>query len=354
MSTHPNPLMSPELDKLATDFLWNADNALKDSSPFYERLARRIADDPEMLALAAHAQPHQPVMNMLFAAVHYLLMSGIDDPLALFYADLWRKPNVIDDPYPIFRAFSLEHADEIIALLRTRRVQTNEVARCALFLTAFGLVSHRLGRQPFAMIEVGTSAGLNLNWDKYAYDYGDGNMYGEAHSRVALKCELRGKLRPTIPTPLPEVYSRAGIDLNPNDVLDDDAMRWLRALVWPEQLDRAERLLRAISLARQFPPPLLQGDALELTPRLIQETPREIPIVLFHSFVLNQMPDAMRTRYYELLAAHSEGRALFDIAIEPGTSPIQMVLTSYQNGTTTQEPLATVGQHGRWLEWTHT
>lgn len=353
MSANLNPLMSPELHTLAQDFIWNADNALKDSSPFYERLARRIADDPEMLALAAQAQPHQPVMNLLFSAVHYLLMSGIDDPLTLFYADLHRKPNIIDDPYPIFRAFSLEHAAEIIALIRTHRVQTNEVARCSLLLPAFGLVSQRLGGEPFAMIEVGASAGLNLNWDKYAYDYGDGHVYGELSSPVVLQCELRGHLRPPIPAALPLVHSRAGIDLNPNDVFDDDAMLWLRALVWPEQHDRAERLRRAILLAQLFPPPLVQGDALELTPRLIQEIPREIPIVLFHSFVLNQVSAEMRARYYDLLAANSHGRLLYDIAIEPSIWPTQMVLTTYHHSNRTQEPLASTDHHGRWLEWTY-
>lgn len=119
-----NPLLSPELHTLSQDFIWNADPA--------------------------------------------------------------RNPNLVDDLYPIFRAFSLEHADEIISLISARRVQTNKVARCALFLPAFGLVSRRLDGEPFAMMEVGASAGLNLNWDKYAYDYGDGKIYGEPLSRVTL------------------------------------------------------------------------------------------------------------------------------------------------------------------------
>lgn len=348
-----NPLIAPELHTLAQDFLWNAEHVLKDSSPFYEGLARRIANDPELLALAAHTQPHQPAMNMFFSAVHYLLLSGIDDPLEQFFADLTAKPNTAEDAYPVFRAFCLAHPTEMIALLSTRRVQTNEVARCALFLPAFGLVSDELGGQPFALVEVGSSAGLNLNWDRYGYDYGNGQIYGETASSVILKCELRGDVRPPLPAEMPPVYSRMGIDLHPNNVLDADAMLWLRALVWPEQHERAERLRRAITLAQQYPPPLVAGDALELVPRLIQETPRAVPIVLFHSFVLNQVPAEMRARYYELLAANSQGRGLFDVAVEPSRWPTPMVLTTLQGEDVTQETLATADHHGRWLEWTY-
>jgi hypothetical protein len=346
-----NPLISPKLHTLAQDFLWNAENTLADSSPFYARLARRVADDPEILTLAAHTPPHQPVMNLLFSSVHYLLLRGIEDPLAMFFQDLTREPNTQDDPYPFFRAFCLEHADEIIGLLRTRRVQTNEVARCSLLFPAFALISQRVGAQPLALIEVGSSAGLNLNWDRYAYKYGDGVLYGDVSSPVVLQCELRGELRPLLPREFPNVASRVGIDLNPNDVLDDDAMLWLRALIWPEQHDRADRLQKAIALARQAPPQLFQGDALELAPRLIQQTPPEIPTVLFHSFVLNQVPRELRTRYYELLAEHSSGRMLFDVAIEPSAWPCPMVLTTFQNSTPIQETLATCDYHGRWLEW---
>ncbi len=356
-----NPLISAQPQPLAQDFLWNAENVFADATPLYDTLARRIAYDNEILALAAHAQPHQPAVNLLFSSVHYLLLRGTstalgiepDDPLRNFYADLTRKPNTRDDPFPIFRAFCEKHAAEIIALVRTRRVQTNEVARCALFLPAFMLLAQRV--QEFAMIEVGSSAGLNLNWDRYAYNYGDAVWYGDVASRVKLQCAARGGIRPPLKTEMPRVVSRTGIDLNPNDVFDDDAMLWLRALVWPEQIERAERLQNAIAIARAFPPRVAQGDALELTPRVISEitqaTSNATPIVLFHSFVLNQVPQELRARYYELLAEQSAGRVLFDLAIEPSAWPAPLILTTFENGARAQKTLAACDHHGRWLEW---
>jgi hypothetical protein len=147
------------------------------------------------------------------------------------------------------------------------------------------------------------------------------------------------------------VATRLGIDLHPNDVFDGDAMLWLRALVWPEQLERAERLERAIALAREFPPRLLGGDVLEVLPGALDEIPRETPVVLFHSFVLNQLPGELRVRYYDLLADKSGGRRLFDLAVEPSEWPAHMVLTTFQEGRRTRETLASCDHHGRWLEW---
>ncbi|HZQ06385.1 MAG TPA: DUF2332 domain-containing protein [Anaerolineae bacterium] len=349
-----NPLISPELHTLAEEFLWNAEHVFHGDSPLYEKLARRIVNDPEILALAAHTPPRQPPSNLLFASVHYLLLRGKDDPLAIFYPDLTRKPDTTDDPYPVFRAFCLEHADEIIPLVETRRVQTNEVARCSFFFPAFTLIASRVHHEPLALIEVGSSAGLNLNWDRYAYDYGDDKLYGDTNSSILLKCELRGAHRPSLPNgeyEFPRAASRVGVDIHPNDVNDDDAMRWLRALVWPEQLDRAERLQQAIALAREFPPRLLAGDALELVPPLLAEIPPSAPVVLFHSFVLNQISSDARAQYYALLEQHSAERELFDVAVEPQEWPAPLVLTTLYRGERAGATLASCDYHGRWLEW---
>lgn len=351
--------MTEQAYSLADHFRWDAAHVFADSSPLYAKLANQIADDPEMLALAAVSQPHQPYVNLLFAAVHYLLLRDPDDPLALFYADLARKPVTDSDPYPIFRAYSLEHAAEITALVGNRRVQTNEVARCALFLPAFELVARRSGHVPCAFIEVGSSAGLNLNWQRYGYDYGDRVVRGNVLSTVLLECVMRGDLRPPLPNgALLSASSaaaqplRLGIDLHPNDVNDDDAMLWLRALVWPEQVERGTRLARAIAIAREHPPQLVAGDALELAFEFLPRIPATTPVILFHSFVLNQVSSEARAAYHERLGAHSRGRVLYDIAIEPEDMPAPLVLSTYADGTATSETLARCDHHGRWLEWT--
>ncbi|MCG3140222.1 MAG: hypothetical protein HDKAJFGB_01268 [Anaerolineae bacterium] len=341
-----NPSIAPELHDIAASFRWNAEHVLGDSSLLYQKLAYRVADDADLLALAAHAQPHQPPMNLLFGAVHYLLLRATDDPLKNFFPDLARKPNRQDDPFPIFRAFCLENADALAQLISSRRVQTNKVARCALFLPAFEWIARRVAYKPFALLEVGASAGLNLNWDRYAYAYGDGVFCGDADATVVLPSAVRGA-RPPLPQAFPRVQTRAGIDLNPMDVFDDDAMLWLRALVWPEQRDRAERLRRAIALAREFPPRVEQGDARTQVAAWARAIPPDTPIVLFHSFVLNQVDAAAREQYYAQLRGLDVERVWFDVAVEPQTWPARLSVTT----RATQTTLALCDHHGRWLEW---
>lgn len=343
-----NPLIAPGLYDIAASFRWNAEHVLGDSSPLYQNLASHVADDPDLLALAAHAQPHQPPMNLLFGAVHYLLLRGMDHPLRNFFPDVAHIPNTRDEPYPIFRAFCLERADEVRALIAARRVQTNEVARCALFLPAFEYAARRVQHVPFALIEVGASAGLNLNWDRYAYAYDDDAFCGDVNASILLTCELRGVCRPRLPQTFPQVYSRAGVDLNPNDVFDDDAMLWLRALVWPEQSQRAERLRHAIALARAFPPRVVRGDALTQLAESARDIPLDVPIVFFHSFVLNQADAGAREQYFAQLRALDAERVWIDLALEPDEFPAHLIATT----RTGQTMLARCDHHGRWLEWT--
>jgi len=50
---------------------------------------------------------------------------------------------------------------------------------------------------------------------------------------------LQGAMLPPIHAGLPQVTTRIGIDLHPIQADDPQAMRWLRALVWPEHPERA-------------------------------------------------------------------------------------------------------------------
>ena len=151
--------------------------------------------------------------------------------LAAYYPDLTAEPRPIEDAYPVFRAYCLQHAGEIRALVTTRRVQTNEVRRCAPLLLALQTVWERGGRRPLALVEVGASAGLLLNWDRYAYEYRAENIAktaGDPSSPLHIVSALRGEVTPPLPETLPPVAWRAGADIHPIDVYDERETRWLR------------------------------------------------------------------------------------------------------------------------------
>src|SRR5438132_2612180 len=230
------------LEKTARLFHYFAGTIYADRSPLYMNLALRVAEDPELLKLAASAKEKAALPNLFFAAVHLLLLKGAHHQLAAFYPSLNNSSRHYEYVYPYFRSFVLEHGEEIPEIMMTHSVQTNEVGRCAVLVPAFGLVAAQTKRQPLTMIEIGSSAGLTLLWDRYHYRYREGLECGDPNSPVKIECSLRGKMRPPILGQLPKVTSRTRIDLSPIDVHNAENVQCLRAIVWPDNQTRARQL----------------------------------------------------------------------------------------------------------------
>ena len=188
--------------ELAATFRHFAGRRCGDYAPLYAHLGTRIAGDAELLAIAAHASPGQSPPDLMLAAVHYLLARQPHHPLARYYPTLTPGPDT-GDAFPGFRAFCLDHRDELTRLVASRRVQTNEVRRCCYLLPALMAAGAMAAPRPLALIEAGASAGLNLSLDSYAYDYGTGNTIGDPGSPLLLRCRLDGDIQPPLGLPCP-------------------------------------------------------------------------------------------------------------------------------------------------------
>ena len=268
---HPLGSDEPALNHLAKAFEKAAHKLYMPDCPLYSILSSSVALDRELLALAAHTRQGQAPTILLFYVVHYLLLRGEKQPLAKFYASLTDNPAPPDDAPTVFADFCREHREEIRGLITTRLVQTNEVLRSALLLPAIVLAAEKAVGAPLALVGLGASAGLNLFFDRYGYDYGRGLRCGDLSSLLQLSCELRGSPRPPIPTVMPKIASRIGIDLNPLDVRNHDEYLWLFAQIWPENSfkSRAERLRLAVELVRRTPPRLITVMLLRFCQRLL-------------------------------------------------------------------------------------
>jgi hypothetical protein len=155
-------------------------------SPLYEALALRIAEDDELLALCANTQPGQQPANLLFAALQYIASDEPGAAAAMYDAS---------DPQgacEAFRRVALRHRDAVRDLVATRRVQTNAVGRCAFIALGLSRAARLFPGRVIALIEIGTSAGLNLLVDRYHIDYGDAGTTGPADSTVRLRSRLEG------------------------------------------------------------------------------------------------------------------------------------------------------------------
>jgi hypothetical protein len=337
------------------------------SSLLYERLSLAIATDDRVLSLMAEAPIRQRRPNLLFAAVHDLLLSGEGGELRRFYPSL---PDGGDahagDPWPPFRAFCISHHARLAGLLRARATQTNEPRRSALLLPALGIASRRSRDRPMAMVDIGASAGLNLLFDAYGYDYGAGRATGPAESIVRIACELRGRHRPPIPTAFPEVAHRVGLDRRPLDVSDEDDVRWLRACVWPEHRLRRRLLDAAIEIARPLPPRVVRGDAVDMLPVLADEVPPRMPLCVLHTATLTYFSEPERAAFADVVGRLARTRSVVWIALEGhGSSPASGVIrpdevrpgagvlsfTAFPGGERRDHLLAYADMHGGWMEW---
>ena len=329
-------------------------------SPLYERLSLGVSSDPEVLAIAANRREGQPAPNLFFAAVHAVLAKEKAHRLARFYPDLSEDPDR-GDPYPAFRGFCLERRERIEEIISVRAVQTNVVRRSALLLPAFARAIGRSARRPvsfqvslpFSLIEIGASAGLNLYWDRYGYDYGGRVRWGDSTSPVQLTTAAQGEIVPPVPDTIVNIERRVGLDLEPVFLDSEESVSWLRALIWPERRDEAELLRRAMELVRADPPQLLSGDALDLLPEVLDAVPPESTPCIFHSHTLNQFPTEARERFAGLVREFGEGRDLHLISLESrrGQDNSELDLTSYRGGVETWEHLATCDSHGYRIRW---
>jgi len=322
------------------------------ASPLYRELSTLIARDSELLCLLTTSKERQPIPNLFLGAVHYLLLQGKTHPLASFYATITADVRPAEAAFPHFKAFCLENRDPILKLLECRRVQTNEVGRCAFLLPAFELVRRRSGNRPLALLEVGSSAGLLLLCDHYFYKYSSGKTVGSQDSPVRIECELRGERHPPIPHTFPEVNERRGLDLHPVDLRNPDEALWLLALVWPDQPKRAERLRRAIELASSAPPIVVEGHANDALPRELSRRPRSCSLCVFHCHALNQFTLEEREEFARILAAGSDQGGIYRLSLESPDSCAQMTLSYFEGGKLAKEELlANYQPHGQWLEW---
>lgn len=323
-------------------------------SPLYHHFSEGMQHDPEMLALLSLVDTDQPMYVLFFSMVNLLALRLRHPLLTEFYPYFCPHPRPVSEAYPVFRAFCLDHTEELRTLLPFATLQTNEVTRCANLLPAFEIISRRAGRQPLALIEVGASAGLNLNWDRYGYRYGN-LLVGDHTSPVQIACTLKGRHLPPFPEVMPVVAERIGIDLaplNPLSTLDTD---WLLSCIWPEETRRYQVLMAAIALAKKHPPNLLAGDASLVLADVLASIAPEATICLWHSYALTQGPKVVYEQVIQQLLDASQTRDLYHLSLEmdPARWPQpRLELFTYRDGKlASYDWLATCEVHGEQMEW---
>jgi hypothetical protein len=269
----------------------------------------------------------------LLGGLHYLALSRGIDP--------W------DDP----AAAIAEHGAWLRRFVDEHAVQTNEVQRSWMLLPCFLEIARRTGVETLDLVELGSSAGLNLVWDRYRYRYGAGE-WGPPDPSLELTGEERRPVAAELLDVRVRVRSRRGLDLSPIDVTSPEGALLLKSFVWADQTARLERLDRAIETLREDPPILERGEIAERLPALLAERQLGALTVVYATAVLGYLGD----RQAEVLAALEHAGQAFPLAFLWTGQP-----TEGEHGywglwvrlwpEDERLLLGHAGFHGQWLEW---
>ncbi|MGG5171414.1 DUF2332 domain-containing protein [Pseudarthrobacter sp. J1738] len=297
-------------------------------SPCFEEWATSVASDTEVKAWIATLPQIKQQPNLVFAAARW---NGVAAP----------------GPYSGLRSALLDNPSPIRRTIMERATQTNEVGRLATLTPVFSQIGTESGR-PLALVEAGASAGLCLYPDRYNYDWSPHHRLKGADGPL-LVCQVSGE--PPQPVRLPAIAWRSGLDLNPLDVNDDDAMAWLTNLVWPEQEERRSRLKSAIDIARNDPPYLVRGNILSDLRAQIDAAAPYGEVVVFHSAVIAYLTAEERGQFHALMTELvAEGACRW---VSNEASNVLPEITATAPEAPRDRSTFVLGLNGQAVAWTH-
>lgn len=285
----------------------------------------------------------------LIGGLHRLVLDGAAPDLAKHYPSVGGAPTATfaKDVVQTVAAFE----SDLRAALK-QQVQTNEVGRSNALLGGFLAIAGAT-QLPLRLLEIGSSAGLNLFWDQFAYA-NDTFEWNANQSDVLLKTEWSGPA-PECLSAKPVIVERAGCDVAPVDIHDDDACRSLESFIWADQADRLKRLRGAIAVARRGQYRLEQADAGDWITKELVNLKDGACTVIFHSIMWEYMPEATQDKVSsEIRRAGEQATAEAPVAWlrleldRPSAFPL-LKLTLWPSGE--DRILGTAHFHGAWVKW---
>lgn len=281
-------------------------------------------------------------------ALHRLARSGHAPGLAGVYPPNVAQPSAL---WPAITAAIADH-DAFLTAFLASPPQTNETGRSAAILGGALTIAAETGL-PLQTYEIGASAGLNLHFDRYAYDLGVGR-WGDPGAAVRLSCAWTGAT-PQLDAPL-RILDRSGCDVNPLDPLLQSDRERLLAYVWPDQAERLARMQTALAHAGARSERVERADAAEWVERRLSEpAPAGCVRVLLHTVVWQYLPAETRVRLsrrIEAAGAAATERAPFAwlrMEADGDQGSAALALNLWPGGAL--RLLGRADFHGRWVRW---
>jgi hypothetical protein len=325
-------------------------------SHMYGDLFTALAEDYEdggrtyaILAGRSDRPVHDAIPLRLAGALHRVVLEGLEPRLARHYPSMGGSPG--EDFTADFIGYMKDHIDSIEMGLG-QQVQTNEVGRSVVHL----VLSHwltTLDVTEFDFLEVGASAGLNLNFDKFYACFGQLRM-GSQQSPLRFMGDWFANA-PDVPRIGATVRRRRGTDISPIDIRNSDEATRLLSFIWPDQKARFERTQFAIDIAREHPPIVDNASADTWIVQQLQRD-QDCATVVFHSIVWQYLGKDVQQQFKDSMMQFGESATkkapLIWARMEP-SGPVADVRVTVWNGKKkpSEFRLAEVGYHGQNFTW---
>jgi len=191
-----------------------------DASPLYKRVALALSESDQALRAIESAPARRRNPAVILAALHDLALAGRAPALAAADAPAADAPAAdapaADAPAadaPAAAAIdTLLHTTDAVADIAVRRpVRADETGRHAVLYPAIAEAARRAGAKAVGLIDIGRSAGLNLNVDRVGVTYANGPSLGDPSSRVQVSSRIAQR-RPVPSEAIPEVVARCRLN----------------------------------------------------------------------------------------------------------------------------------------------
>lgn len=278
----------------------------------------------------------------LVGGLHALARAGIDADLTALFAGTGDAPAIL-------RRVVVDHDAALLPWL-DGPPQTNEPMRSGVLMAGLLEVAKR-HRPAVELLEIGSSAGLNLLIDRYRFDLG-GVTVGPEDAPVTIRPDWRGTPPPAVPI---RIASVRGVDIQPLDATDPAVATRLSGYIWTDQPERQARLTAAVAMQRARPVDLMQGDAVDwLRARLAEPQAAGVTRVLMHSVVWQYLGDARRAAITAMIdeaaVRATSDRPLAWVRMEPDrVLQRQELIVQSWPGHGDRRMLATAHAHGAWI-----
>lgn len=246
----------------------------------------------------AYPSYRRPALN-LASAFHYLALDG-ETELARHYPSTGGDGDAMQ-AWAAASTILARDSCKVENLFRGQ-VQTNEPARSMPILGGVLALATKFAL-PIRLFEIGASAGLNLRFDHYRYVASDWE-WGNPGSQLTLRNRIhRG--RPRNVNAAVHVVERRGCDLMPLDAANRETSLRLQSFVWPDQIDRLNRLRAALDVASQVPLTIEAQDFLTWLPREANPRAGHLTVVI-QTVVEEHLYTEQRSRLGDVIAATAD------------------------------------------------